>query len=87
MPPRRPRDGDDEREVARRLRLSLLAGLDGDARARLSELHALRLRNRQKTQAARAQAEQGGMPSEECFWDRFACLHAMLQLAEPANED
>ena len=34
-----------------------------------------------------AQAECGGMPGEHCFWDRFACLHAMLQLAEPANED
>ena len=30
-----------------------------------------------------AQAERGGMPSDGCFWDRFACLHAMLEAATP----
>lgn len=38
-----------------------------------------------------AQAERGGMPSDGCFWDRFACLHAMLEAATPngsgANAD
>lgn len=29
------------------------------------------------------QAERGGMPSEASFWDRFACLHAMLEATEP----
>ena len=28
--------------------------------------------------AVSAQAERGGLPSEDHFWDRFACLHAMI---------
>jgi hypothetical protein len=26
-----------------------------------------------------AQAERGGMAGEDAFWDRFACLHALLE--------
>ena len=34
-----------------------------------------------------AQAECGGMADEGAFWDRFACLHAMLQQAGAEEEE
>ena len=33
------------------------------------------------------QAERGGLRSEDCFWDRFACLHAMVAHAERQQDD
>ena len=32
-------------------------------------------------------AERGGMPSESCFWDRFACLHAMLEATDDRGSE
>ena len=33
------------------------------------------------------QAERGGMPTEECFWDRFASLQAMIEALPSAAAD
>ena len=37
--------------------------------------------------AVSAPAERGGMPSEECFWDRFASLQAMIEALPSAAAD
>ena len=34
-----------------------------------------------------AQAERGGMPTEACFWNQFACLDAWLQAREAQHPE
>ena len=63
---------------------SLIWGV-GDVRSRewYEEYSGVRFEAKQVS----AQAERGGMPTDACFWNQFACLDAWLQAREAPHPE